>query len=91
MAKAVLMLALIKEKLNSPRLSKDCLYFDEKNGLRAANRIKRDLRKVRDMSQKMYKEILEAQKEIKRSHGRVVKQKEKRNAPKNPFKKLSDS
>lgn len=72
MAKAVIMLALIKEKLNNPNLMKDCVYFDEKDGLRAGNRIKRSMRKIRDMSQSMYRDIKETQRQIKISHGRKV-------------------
>ena len=95
MPKATIMLALIKEQLNNPRLLDDCVYFDEKNGLRAANRIKQDLRKIRDMSHLMYKEVLKTQKNIKISHGRKVDpdrgKGSKKNVRKNPFKKLSDS
>lgn len=104
MAKSVIMLAVLKEKIDA--IEKDCLKFDEKENLEAGMRIRGKLKKLKRMINKMIADTLETSKEIrekrgKKPHsyyyskykkdGRMDKYRETQNAKKNPTEKLSNT
>lgn len=67
MAKSVIMLAVLKEKLSA--IETDCLKFDEKENLEAGLRVRAKLRKLRKMIDKMIADTLETSKEIQKKRG----------------------
>lgn len=69
MAKAVIMLAMIKQILNTQRMENDCLRFDEKESVKAGRRIRQGLRKIEKMSKKMREDMLVTQFYINKKRG----------------------
>ena len=67
MAKSVIMLAVLKEKLS--KIEDDCEKFDEKENLEAGIRIRSKLKKVKKMIDKMISDTLLTSKEIREKRG----------------------
>lgn len=68
MAKSVIMLAVLKEKLDT--IEQDCVKFDDKENLEAGMRIRSKLKKVKKMIDKMITDTLATSKEIKVKRGK---------------------
>lgn len=67
MAKSVIMLAVLKDKLDD--IEKDCIKFDDKENLQAGMRIRKKLKKVRKMVNNMITDTLGTSKEIQVKRG----------------------
>ena len=102
MAKSVIMLAVLKEKLDD--IEKDCTKFDDKENLQAGMRVRKKLKKVRSMIDNMIKDTMDTSRTIQAKRGykhpsyywkkykkdgreKIYRERE-RNAKKNKTKKL---
>lgn len=70
MAKAVIMLAMIRKKIEEAE--EDCVKFDIKENLLAGRRVRIRLRKTNKMIKKMILDLLQTSEEINKARGNIL-------------------